>query len=57
MMAIAKSYYELLNNGSNINDTDVQLLKDQLDELQIELSGDPTYVALLVAERRKRGLE
>ncbi|EJG0961944.1 AAA family ATPase [Vibrio parahaemolyticus] len=57
MMAIAKSYYELLNNGSNINNTDVQLLKDQLDELQIELSDDPTYVALLVAERRKRGLE
>ena len=56
MMTIAKNYYELLNNGSNVNGDDVQQLKRQLDDLQIELSDDPAYVALLVAERRKKGL-
>lgn len=57
MMAIAKEYYDLLNSGIDEQSKNIQELKKQLDELQIEFSDDPTYVALLIAERRKRGLE
>ncbi|WP_148611033.1 AAA family ATPase [Aeromonas sobria] len=57
MMNIAKHYYELLNNGADMNSANVQEIKNQLDDLQMELSDDPAYVGLLVAERRKRGLE
>lgn len=57
MMDTAKKYYSLLNNESDKSAAEVEKLKDKLDALQIELSDDPTYVALLTAERRRRGLE
>lgn len=57
MTSITKEYYDLLNQGLYDKSPSATKLKKQLDILQLEFSDDPTYVALLLAERRRRGLD
>jgi len=56
MMDLATKYYSMLNAENNYEDNELNKIQDELDNLQIEFSDDPAYVALLMAEGRKKGV-
>ncbi len=57
MQALAADYFDLIEQGKTaINDIKTKAIKSKLDEIELEFSTDPVYVALMKAER-KTGLK
>jgi len=53
MQQLANDYFNLIEQGkSSTNDNQTATLKNQLDEIELEFSHDPVYVALMKAERK-----
>ncbi len=52
---LSDQYYKLLNAGEDKNNPDVMGLSEKLDRLEEFFGDNPVYVALLRAERRKKG--
>ena len=52
MQKLAAEYFNLIKEGKN-SDTDdhTKNIKARLDEIELEFSNDPVYVALMKAER------
>lgn len=55
MQKLASDYFDLIEQGrESKNDPETAEIKNQLDEIELEFSHDPVYVALMKAERRTR---
>ena len=53
MQQLASDYFDLIEQGKDsTNDPQTEKIKDQLDEIELEFSHDPVYVALMKAERK-----
>jgi predicted ATP-binding protein involved in virulence len=51
MFKAAEEYFALLRSAQNVNDIELEALKNKLDELSIPFSDDPAFQALLKQER------
>lgn len=56
MMDASRQYYELLDNNSNSNGEKLEELSDMLNMYEERFSNDATFVALLRAKRREKGV-
>jgi len=55
MQQLASDYFDLIEQGkTSTNDVQTEKLKNQLDEIELEFSHDPVYVALMKAERKTK---
>lgn len=55
MIGTAKRYYQLLD-AEDGDENEISNISRKLDEYEERFSGDPTFIAVLMAERRKKGL-
>ena len=53
LQRLASDYFDLIEQGKTaVTDSKTKDIKSQLDEIELEFSDDPVYVALMKAERK-----
>ena len=53
LQRLASEYFDLIEQGKTAaTDSKTKDIKSQLDEIELEFSDDPVYVALMKAERK-----